>query len=160
MVHAALPYPDRCAGTVCRRNWSQLHWHCSSFATDLKLYCFSEPTRERGRHDVVIRLRGDINRYCSWFLQYHELLNYLHWPGAAQFQQRSLGGTFKFNIFHCSFANCVPNKISFVDRRSCTDLFTPCCKVWSRLVGCMDLRVYLRQTRTDRPTHRELISYL
>ena len=27
-------------------------------ATDLKLYCFSEPTRERGRHDVVIRLRG------------------------------------------------------------------------------------------------------
>jgi len=58
MVHAALPYPARRAGTVCRRNWSQLHWRCSSFATNLKLYCFSEPTRERGRHDVVIRLRG------------------------------------------------------------------------------------------------------
>jgi len=40
MVHAALPYPARCAGTVCRSNWSQLHWRCSSFATDLKLYCF------------------------------------------------------------------------------------------------------------------------
>ena len=30
----------------------------TSFVTDLKLCCFSEPTRERGRHDVVIRLRG------------------------------------------------------------------------------------------------------
>jgi len=30
----------RRAGIVCRRNWSLIHWHCSSSSTDSKLYCF------------------------------------------------------------------------------------------------------------------------
>ena len=42
-------------GTVCRRNWSLLHWHCSSSATDSRLYCSFIATRERCHHDFVIR---------------------------------------------------------------------------------------------------------
>jgi len=57
-VHVALPFPTRRAGIICRRNWSLLHWQRSSSVTDSKLYCFLVATRERCRHDFVIRSRG------------------------------------------------------------------------------------------------------
>ena len=50
--------PARRAGIVCRHNWSLLHWHCSSSVTDSKLYRFLVATRERCRHNFVIRSRG------------------------------------------------------------------------------------------------------
>jgi len=57
-VHVSSPCPARRAEVVCRRNWSLLHWNCSSSVTDSKLYCFLVATRERCSHDFFIRSRG------------------------------------------------------------------------------------------------------
>jgi len=50
----ALPCLATRAAIICRRNWSLLHWHCSSSVTDSKLYCFPIAMHERCRHDFVI----------------------------------------------------------------------------------------------------------
>ena len=41
---------------ICQINLFSQGRNWSSFATDLKLFCFSEPTRERGRRDVVMTI--------------------------------------------------------------------------------------------------------